>query len=260
MAVAATATAELPLYLQMSRYTRGSKAVMELRTERYLAEQQAQAQLQASATDTTKINTPSDDELITGSIGSNDDNDGLSFDDLLDAINPLQHLPVISTLYREITGDEIRPAARIVGGAIFGGPVGAGFAIAEAVLEEASGEDTGGHIMALLNGEKSRNTATPEQGPDLVAPAPETIAAAPQLAMPENPHATTTPFIAGNLPSLSPEAFAALLTISPPRTTAGQDPSGAGLVSTDLSSPGDISAAMNSALDMYNALQAQERR
>ncbi|MBL4864620.1 MAG: hypothetical protein JKY63_07035 [Rhodobiaceae bacterium] len=231
---------------------------MELRTERYLAEQQAQAA--ASATDTAKIDTPSDDELITGSIGSSDDTDGLSFDDLLDAINPLQHLPIISTLYREITGDEIKPAARIVGGAIFGGPVGAGFAIAEAVLEEASGEDTGGHIMALFNGGKPRNTATPDGVPDLVAPATETIAAAPQLAMPENPHATPTPFIPGNLPSLSPEAFAALLTVAPPRTTTGQDQSRAGLVSTDLSSPGDISAAMNSALDMYNALQAQERR
>ena len=31
--------------------------------------------------------------------------DGFSFLDVLDIINPLQHLPVISTLYRQVTGD-----------------------------------------------------------------------------------------------------------------------------------------------------------
>ena len=30
---------------------------------------------------------------------------GFSFHDLLDTINPLQHLPVVSTIYRAITGD-----------------------------------------------------------------------------------------------------------------------------------------------------------
>ena len=260
MAVAApaAATAELPLYLQMSRYTKGSKAVMELRTERYLAEQQAQAA--ARATDTARINAPSDDQLITGSIDRNDEADGLSFGDLLDAINPLQHLPIISALYREITGDEIKPTARIVGGALFGGPIGAGFAVAEAVLEEVSGADTGGHIMSLLTSEKSPDAPMPDRPPALVAPAPGTIAAAPQIAVPENPSPPRTPVLPGNLPNLSPEAFAALLTVAPPRINAQQGQSGPGLVSTDLSSPGDISAAMNSALDMYNALQNQERR
>jgi len=232
--------------------------VMELRTERYLAEQQAQ--MAASATDTTRIDTPSDDQLITGSIDRNDEADGLSFGDLLDTINPLQHLPIISTLYREITGDEIKPTARIIGGALYGGPIGAGLAVAEAVLEEASGEDAGGHIMSLLTGEKSPNAAMPDRPSDLVAPEPGTIAAAPQIAVPENPRATTTPFLPGNLPSLSPEAFATLLTATPTRTNAQQGQPGPGLVSTDLSSPGDISAAMNSALDIYNALQDQMRR
>ncbi|MDP6473864.1 MAG: hypothetical protein QF894_03030 [Alphaproteobacteria bacterium] len=33
--------------------------------------------------------------------------DGFGFDDFLDLINPLQHIPIISTIYREITGDTI---------------------------------------------------------------------------------------------------------------------------------------------------------
>jgi len=43
------------------------------------------------------------------------------FSTLLDVINPLQHIPLVSTLYREITGDEISPSARILGGGLFGG-------------------------------------------------------------------------------------------------------------------------------------------
>ncbi len=47
--------------------------------------------------------------------------DGFGFDDFLDIINPLQHIPFVSTLYREWTGDTIQPAAQILGGGILGG-------------------------------------------------------------------------------------------------------------------------------------------
>src|SRR3546814_6236130 len=45
----------------------------------------------------------------------------LTFGDFLDIINPLQHIPLVSTLYRAITGDEISPHARILGATLFGG-------------------------------------------------------------------------------------------------------------------------------------------
>jgi hypothetical protein len=50
-------------------------------------------------------------------------NDGLTFGDIIDVINPLQHIPVVSTIYWELTGDKISPAARMAGGALFGGPI-----------------------------------------------------------------------------------------------------------------------------------------
>ena len=43
------------------------------------------------------------------------DDDGFGFDDLLDVINPLQHIPLIGTLYREVTGDQIKTPARLAG-------------------------------------------------------------------------------------------------------------------------------------------------
>jgi len=77
--------------------------------------------------------------------------DGFTFDDFLDIINPLQHIPVISTLYREISGDQIAHMPRILGGALFGGPIGAGAAVINAALHQETGKDMGEHVIALFN-------------------------------------------------------------------------------------------------------------
>ena len=44
-----------------------------------------------------------------------------SFHDLLSIINPLQHLPVIGTLYRAITGDKIGAIEKVAGDTLYGG-------------------------------------------------------------------------------------------------------------------------------------------
>ncbi len=75
------------------------------------------------------------------------------FADLLDVVNPLQHLPLVSTLYRALTGDEIKAPARIVGGFLFGGPTGFVASIANAVSEEVSGRDLGETALAFFFGE-----------------------------------------------------------------------------------------------------------
>lgn len=63
--------------------------------------------------------------------------DGLTFGDLIDVVNPLHHIPLLGNLYRKLTGDTIDPAIRVAGGALFGGPLGAGFAAASLVLQRA---------------------------------------------------------------------------------------------------------------------------
>lgn len=50
-----------------------------------------------------------------------------SLGELLDIINPLQHIPGVNTLYREITGDEASVRSRIAGSSLYGliaGPLG----------------------------------------------------------------------------------------------------------------------------------------
>ncbi|MGE5548175.1 MAG: hypothetical protein ACM33T_14815 [Solirubrobacterales bacterium] len=73
-----------------------------------------------------------------------------SFWDLVDVVNPLQHIPVVNTLYREATGDQIGVGARLAGGALFGGPVGLLVSAIGIGVEEETGKDIGGHVLALF--------------------------------------------------------------------------------------------------------------
>lgn len=72
-----------------------------------------------------------------------DKKDGFSFWDLIDIINPLQHIPIVSSIYREITGDKINGFARIAGGAVFGGFIGAAIGGANAIAAQETGSDLG---------------------------------------------------------------------------------------------------------------------
>jgi hypothetical protein len=75
-----------------------------------------------------------------------------SFWDLLDIVNPLQHLPVVGTIYRRLSGDTISGPARIMGGALFGGPIGMLGGVAETLFEQTSGADYGTQLVNLVTG------------------------------------------------------------------------------------------------------------
>lgn len=99
--------------------------------------------------DLSNQDVPDETESGSGFFGD----DGLTFGDVLDVINPLQHIPVVSTLYRAITGDEISPGARVAGGALFGGPIGFAVATANAMVEASAGKDIGDTIVTALFGD-----------------------------------------------------------------------------------------------------------
>ncbi|WP_137179553.1 hypothetical protein [Roseomonas sp. AR75] len=48
----------------------------------------------------------------------------ITFEQFLAGLNPLHHLPAVGTIYREATGERIAPVMRVLGGALFGGPLG----------------------------------------------------------------------------------------------------------------------------------------
>ena len=83
-----------------------------------------------------------------------------SFGDVIDMINPLQHLPVIGTLYRKFTGDTIKPMSDIIGGAIFGGPVGAVASTMNAVVKSTTGKDIAENAFAFAGFDVSPKAKT----------------------------------------------------------------------------------------------------
>ncbi|MEQ1753504.1 MAG: hypothetical protein ABL973_05165 [Micropepsaceae bacterium] len=86
--------------------------------------------------------------------------DGFSFDDFLDVINPLQHLPVVGMVYRAITGDEIKAPAKIAGDALFGGIYGFLGALGSVAYEGIVGESIEKTVMSLFD---SDTPAAPAQ-------------------------------------------------------------------------------------------------
>lgn len=172
--------------------------------------------------------------------------DGFGFDDFLDIINPLQHLPLISLVYRELTGDEISAGARVVGGGLFGGPVGAMVGAAEAAIAGATGgEDLAVVAWNAITGEDEAGepeAATTPAGEIEVAAAtkpwidPDTLPLPGQAAQPANaasmapvmsPKPSQSPPPAANdaIPELTQDQVALLLSSVglQPEAEAGDD-------------------------------------
>jgi len=78
----------------------------------------------------------------------------LGFADFLDVINPLQHIPVVSDIYRALTDDQITAPARVAGGVLFGGPLGFISGIFNAVVAEAAGQNLGEVVVAAIFGDE----------------------------------------------------------------------------------------------------------
>jgi len=238
-----------PLFLRVNNRNAASRALNAIRAENYAERTQqnqiqtkAQSQLQSQAeTKTTK--------LTTGSITTNKpEADDFGFEDMLDMINPLHHIPIVSTVYQDLTGDTISAPAKIMGGGLFGGVTGLAGSLVDAIVEEVSGLDIGHHVLALFSGEADEaigKVAEPNQAITQTANLPlkdENVTA--QIRTPKNtggihlashtPQPTSTqrnsaqsetpelpeiqdrikdPKAAwSNRPNLSPTAFNALLT------------------------------------------------
>jgi len=78
--------------------------------------------------------------------------DGLTFGDLIDVVNPLQHLPVVGNVYRWLTGDDLSPAARVAGGALYGGPIGLAGSIGQLIANGIMGGAPDQEVLTALLG------------------------------------------------------------------------------------------------------------
>lgn len=99
----------------------------------------------------------------------------IGFSDFLAALNPLQHLPVVGTIYRAATGTTIPAPLRVVGGFLLGGPIGAVASAVGAAAEE---------IFARSLGERPGAPGAPPATAVAAAEAPVPAGAQPAAAVP----------------------------------------------------------------------------
>lgn len=116
------------------------------------------------------------------------------FHHILDVINPLQHLPVISTIYRAITGEHIGNIEKIAGDTLYGGLWGAVASVADVAFEAVTGKSVEDTALAWFKGNDNPNIAVAK----VVAPAISSAGSLPSSDMPALPPATAT--VAANIP------------------------------------------------------------
>lgn len=168
--------------------------------------------------------------------------EGLTFGDVLDMVNPLQHLPIIGPLYREITGDTLSPGARLVGGTLFGGPIGLIASAMELGAQDEFGRDPGGMLIAAAKGED----IAPNYAGDAVmigetVPTGETAPAV--AALPSAAPIVSEPLAGPQVAAVAPQAVAAPAALAAPKVTQSAPmPAAAGGITFNGRAPGASAA------------------
>lgn len=92
------------------------------------------------------------EEPIFG-VRTNGDTDRISAEDMANAANPLRQIPFVSQVYEAATGERGSAAAKLIGGALIGGPIGFLASLASVVFEQQTGESVGTAIASAFKGE-----------------------------------------------------------------------------------------------------------
>lgn len=96
--------------------------------------------------------------------------DGLEANDGFDTVNVLNHVPVVSELYKNVTGHDISGISKLAGGYLYGGPTGLMFSALELTTQSLfdtsiSGLITNFNYSQLFGSEQTQQNAQTEQQP-----------------------------------------------------------------------------------------------
>ena len=100
---------------------------------------------------------PSGDE--NGVMGSKKNT--IEFKDVIDVLNPLQHLPIVSNFYRAVSGDEIGTVPKFLGSALYGGPAGLVIALGSYIANSEMGSEAHHATKRASSGSSRRNSVSP---------------------------------------------------------------------------------------------------
>jgi hypothetical protein len=118
------------------------------------------------------------------------------FHHVLDVINPLQHLPVIGTIYRAITGEHIGTVEKIAGDTLYGGLWGAVASVADVAFEAITGKSVEDTALAWFKDDDKANVAVASA--QVTAPTITTDGSLPSSDLPALP---STASVAANFPN-----------------------------------------------------------
>jgi hypothetical protein len=121
------------------------------------------------------------------------------FHHLWNVVNPLQHVPVIGTIYRAITGEHLDAVEKIAGDTLYGGLWGAVASIADVAFEGLTGKSFEDTALALFKSDSTIKVASnkvmaPTITPDLAIPSADLP------ALPQAPVSSPALESAANLP------------------------------------------------------------
>ena len=183
-------------------------------------------------TDTTAANVTASDSNFT-------------LGDTWDTLNPLQHIPILSALTRDVTDSPIKPVAQVAGDVLYGSFIGTPFlstaaSVASATSQSQNGQDPIAQVADALFG----TPVPPPESP----PAPIAVASAAESSVPP---ASPPPDAAPNPP---PAAEAEAAAATPPAPSA---PYGGVMASTSTKPANPVAAV--SAPRMGNIIYANPK-
>jgi hypothetical protein len=115
------------------------------------------------------------------------------FHHLWDVVNPLQHIPVIGTIYRAVTGERLDAVEKIAGDTLYGGLWGAVSSIADVAFEGLTGKSFEDTALALFKGDGRTKLASTK----IVAPSITANSSLPSADLPALPASAA---VAANTP------------------------------------------------------------
>jgi hypothetical protein len=91
------------------------------------------------------------------------------FGDILDIVNPLQHIPVVSQYYRDWTGDDMGYISQVAGGAFWGGSLGVAASFVNLGLTSVMGQSPAQYMQQFFAGDEAatagRNSSAVSSSP-----------------------------------------------------------------------------------------------
>jgi len=84
--------------------------------------------------------------------------DDIKFDDVLDAINPMNHIPILSKLTQ--SSNPLMPITKMAGSALMGGPIGLAISAMDSVVEQVTGNSMLGNTIETIFGDSQESAVS----------------------------------------------------------------------------------------------------